>query len=409
LVRRGLLLLCFFALVVQARAQESAPYLVNAAFDLGWAYVGQAVTYTVTAYSDTARDVTFDMPAFEGFWQADARAFAGSATLEGKQYNTAVYQVRLYPQRAGRLQLGMARAEFEETVFSASAIRLSNTASIEVMELPHGPDGFSGMVGTVAADFKADPSVVGLGEPVAVVLILRGSANLAQLVQPELIAPDGWRVYREPGQATSEVDDNLLMQTRIVRWRAIPDRAGRAELRVPPVVIFDPADGYVTLEIPPAGLEVLPGPNGELSREAQTQMVESLLVPAAPQAAGGDVPAWAWLIAPLAAVGTIGTRAGLKRWRQLQAEERKRNALKRATARLRQAAKSGDGLPQIEAAVQGYFVDHGWTVSDAPEVIELLITVEGERYHPKGAERSAALAKQAGEMLRRIEANNDRP
>jgi hypothetical protein len=399
----------FVALTVQARAQESAPYLVDAAFDLGWAYVGQSVTYTVTAYSDTARDVTFDMPAFEGFWQADARAFAGSATVDGKQYNTAVYQVRLYPQRAGRLELGAARAEFEETVFSATAIRLSNTASIEVMELPQGPGGFSGMVGTVAAEFTAEPSVVRLGEPVSVELVLRGSANLAQLVQPELITADGWRVYSEPGQATSEVDDNLLMQTRIVRWRAIPDRAGRAELSVPPLVIFDLADGYITLEITPVGLEVLPGPNGELSREAQMQIVESLLVPASPQAAGGGVPAWAWLIAPLAAVGVIGGQAGLNRWRQFRAEERKRNALRRATARLRQAARSSNSLTQIEAAVREYFADRGYSVIVLPEAIELLITVEGERYHPHGAERSAALAKQAAELLRRIETNNDRP
>ena len=168
LVRRALLLFLFSVLVLQAGAQEAAPYLADASFDSEWAYIGQAVTYTVTAYSDTARDVTFRMPVFEGFWQADVRVFAGSATLDGKQYNTAVYQVRLYPQQVGRLELGAAQVEFEETVFSAGAIRLSSAASIEVMELPPEPDGFSGMVGAVAAEFSADLSVVRLGEPVTV-------------------------------------------------------------------------------------------------------------------------------------------------------------------------------------------------------------------------------------------------
>lgn len=409
MVKVALLLVLLVVLALPVHSQAEPPYLLEAAFDLGWAYSGQAVTYTVTAYSDTARDVIFDMPAFEGFWQADARAFAGSATRDGKQYNTAVYQVRLYPQRAGRLELGAARAEFEETVFSASAIRLSNSASIEVMELPPEPDGFSGMVGAVEAEFTAEPSVVGLGEPVAVELILRGSANLAQLVQPELIAAAGWRVYEEPGQITSELDDSLLTQTRIVRWRAIPDRAGRADLSVLPLEIFDPADGYITLEMTPIALEVLPGPNGELSREAQTQIVESLLVPAAVQGATDGVPAWAWLIAPLVSVGAIGARAGFQRWRQLKADQRKRNAVKRATSRLRQAAKSADGLPQIEAAVRDYFADHRWLVTEVPEAVALLIAVEGERYHPQGAERSAALAKQAAELLRRIEASDGRP
>ena len=204
MVRRALLVAIFAVLTLQGRAQEAAPYLVEAAFDSDWAYQGQAVTYTVTAYSDTARDVIFDMPAFEGFWQADARAFGGSATVGGKQYNTAIYQVRLYPQQPGKLELAEARAEFEETVFSAGAIRLSNQAVLEVMELPPGPDEFSGLVGVVAAEFSAQPPVVGLGEPVAVTLTLRGSANLAQWVRPELLAPEGWRIYDQPGQAVPE-------------------------------------------------------------------------------------------------------------------------------------------------------------------------------------------------------------
>lgn len=408
-MRQTLLLLLLAVLVSQARAQEAPPYLAEAAFDSEWVYIGQAVTYTVTAYSDTARDVTFKMPVFEGFWQADGRAFEGSATLDGKQYNTAVYQVRLYPQQIGRLAVGAAKVEFEETVFSAGTFELSNPASIEVMELPSEPDGFSGMVGVVAAEFSADLSVAGLGEPVTIALTLRGSANLAQLDRPGLIAPDGWRIYDEPGLATSEIDDNLLVQTRIMRWRAIPDRAGRAQLGVPPVIFFDPADGYVTLDIPSVGLEVLPGPNGELSREAQTQISESLFVPAPPQGAAGAVPAWAWFLAPLILAGVIAGQAGLQRWRQMRAEGRKRNALKRASARLRQAARNADGLSQIEAAVRDYFMDHGWAIADTPEVRGLLIAVEGERYHPQGAERSAVLAKKAGEMLRRIEAKNERP
>jgi hypothetical protein len=148
----------------------------------------------------------------------------------------------------------------------------------------------------------------------------------------------------------------------------------------------------------------LPGPNGELSREAQTQIIETLLVPAAPQEAPGRAPVWGWLIAPLGAVGAIGARAGLWHWRQMQAEARKRNALRRATARLRTAAKNGQGLVQIEAAVRDYFADHEWSLAEAPEVLNLLILIEGEQYHPKGAARSAALAKQSAELLRQIEA-----
>lgn len=407
MVRRVLLVIVFAALTLHGQAQEAAPFLVEAAFDVGWAYPGQAVTYTVTAYSDTARDVTFDMPPFDGFWQSDTRIFGGSATLNGKQYNTVVYQIILYPQQAGTLQLAEARAEFEETVFSAGAVRLSNQAVLEVMALPDVPDEFSGLVGVVAADFSANPAVVSLGQPVSVTLTLRGSANLAQLVRPDLSVPEGWRVYDEPGQATSIIDDNLLMQTRIVRWQAIPDRAGRAELNVPALTYFDPVNGYGTRQIAALEIEVLPGPNGELSREAQTGMIGSLLVLASPQDSPQGAPVWVWLIAPAGAVAVIAARAGLHRWRQAQAEARKRNALRRANARLREATKNEQGLDLIIAAVRDYFTDHGWALAGETEVVELLIIVEGEQYHPKGAARSAMLAKRAAELLRQIEASRN--
>lgn len=403
-MRLAVLAVLFALLVSPLAAQSGAPFLVEAAFDAVWAYPGQGVLYTVTAYSDTARDVSFTMPTFEGFWQSGARAFTGgSATIDGKQYSVSVYQVSLYPQRTGLLTVPPARVNFAETVFSAGATRTSNEAVLDVLPLPPAPDGFSGLVGAVGVHFSAEPAVVGLGEPVDMTLRLQGAANLAQYDTPAPIMPDGWRLYTAPRSTDAEFDGNVLTQARIVRWRAVPDRAGHATLALPPLVIFTLANGYETIDIAPIDIEVLPGPNGERSREALTATVASLLVPPSPQTAADDVPFALWLAAPGAALLAVAGRAGLRRWRILRAEARKQNAFKTAAARLRAANRTDGDLGAIEAAIHGYFADRQRDSAAYEEIDALLVEVESQRYNPDGARHAQALARRAAEVLKRIE------
>lgn len=400
-MRRFLVLLLF--VVAPAAAQSPPPFRVDAAFDVVWAYPGQAVSYTVTAYSDTERDVEFNLPTFEGFWQTGGRGFSGSATIDGKQYNTSIYQVTLYPHRIGRLEVPGAKVDFAETVFSEGASRLSASASIDVLELPAAPDGFSGLVGAVGAQFTAEPAVVLIGEPIQVTLRLQGAANLAQFPPVDLEVPDGWRLYHAPQLTESVFDGNALTQTRVIRWRAIADRAGRASLSVPPITYFTTANGYNTLEIPPLDLEALPGPNGELSREEITRVAPSLLKAVGPLAAAGAVPNLVWGVAPILAIAVFTWREAIRRWRQFQIAARKRNALRRATSRLRVVARSNGKLVEIESAIIDYFSDHQWEKGEYSEVDELLIAVEDARYAPNGTSQAESLAKRAAELMRRIE------
>lgn len=399
---KRLLALVLF-IVAPVAAQSEPPFRVDASFDVVWAYPGQAVSYTVTAYSDTEREVGFNLPTFEGFWQAGGRGFSGSATIEGKQYNTSIYQVTLYPHSIGRLEVPAARVDFAETVFSEGASRLSASTSIDVLELPAAPADFSGLVGAVGAQFSAEPAVVSIGEPIQVTLRLQGAANLAQLPPVDVQVPDGWRLYHEPQTAESVFDGNALTQTRVIRWRAVADRAGRASLGVLPITFFTLANGYQTLEIPLIDFEVLPGANGELSREEITRVAPSLLQTAGSQLGAGSVPGLVWGVAPILAVAVFAGREASRRWQQFQAAARKRNALRRATSRLRMVARSNGDVADIETAILNYFSDHKWDRRAFTEAGELLGLVEDARYAPNGALQAESLAKRAAELLRRIE------
>lgn len=404
---KRLLVTLLALLCIPSETQSPPPFRVDAVFDVVWAYPGQAVTYTVTAYSDTVRDVEFGLPAFEGFWQAGSRGFSGSATIDGKQYNTAIYQVSLFPQTVGRIELSATRVDFAETIFSEGASRLSNSTVLDVIELPPAPPEFSGLVGAVGALFTAEPAVVRIGEPIEVAFRLQGAANLAQLPPIELHLPDGWRIYPETTSAETDFDESILTQTRVLRWRAVPDRAGRAVLSVSPLGYFTLIDGFETLVIPEIAFEVLPGLNGEVSRESLTSALPSLSVLAPPQAGLGGVPGVLWGVAPAVAACAFAARIALRKARKVQAASRKRTALRRATARLRQIARSGKDVTLIDDAVRDYFTDHQWSVQTEPEAAEFLISVEDAHYNPAGNELVEGLSRRAAEMLRRLE--NGRP
>lgn len=398
--------LILLAVLLPAGAQEVTvmpPLIVEARLDMAYAYQGQMVVYTLTAYSDTERESESIMPPFEGFWQAERRVLSGSATLNGKQYSTRIYQVYLYPQAVGPLEIPPARVEFTGTVFVDGASLTSNSVVLDVIPLPWRGEPFSGLVGGVSARFQATPMVLQIGQPIDVELHLQGVANLMQFSAPELILPDGWRAYPEPRENHATVDGGVMVQTRVLRWRAIPDRAGRASLTIPAITYFLPSDGYLTLDVPAIEFEILPAADGALSREVLVRDTESRLQSASAQQAIEAVPVGLWLIAPTVFGLICGAAVLIKQARIRRAAVRRETAFARAVARLRTAAAMDDGLALVESAVTDYFRDYGVPLSRFPELTPVMIEVEAAQYYPDGAVMSPQLARQAAELLHQIE------
>lgn len=356
--------------------------------------VGQQVSYIVTAYSDTVREVVLTPPVFEGLYQGDIRSVASSAAVDGKQYNVVTFAVTLYPWRDGTMTVPPAEVTFEGTVLADAEVRESNPVSVEVLVLPES-EGFSGLVGRHDVAFEVTPTEAALGQPLTAVYRVRGTGYVDGLPAPVLELPDEWRAYLDPVQTLSAFEGATVVSEKTFRWRIIPDRAGALTVGIEPLTVYDlPTRAFAVLEVESIPVQIVPGPNGETVRASVQAALDNagigLPVPAAIVTVA-DVPGWVWLAAPLwmglAAAGGWSLRKG----RAVAREQRRRTAFDKAQRALERVKnKTGEwALRDIERAAENYLSDKGVPMSDGLRAA--LLAVESARYAPQ-VEGVAALA-----------------
>lgn len=118
--------------------------------------------------------------------------------------------------------------------------------ALRVLPLPEEgrPAGFTGAVGSFTVEADANPRDVAVGEPVRLVLRIRGDGDLAGFETPRLADLAGLEGFHVLGAL-----DDRDARTRTIAWDLAPVRDGALE--VPPIAfpVFDPE--------PPAGYRVL--------------------------------------------------------------------------------------------------------------------------------------------------------
>lgn len=377
------LALLTLSVIAQPAANDS--FFVTAEVLPSSVLVGQQLSYVVTVYSDTLRDVTLKPPTFAGLYQGEIRNIGSSATVNGKQYNVVTFAITIYPSKSGDITIPPAEVLFEGTVLDAPKTLETSPVTLTVTS-PPPTDGFSGLVGRHTATFTLDVTSVELGQPITAEYRVSGTGYVAGLPTPALVLPEGWRAYLDPSQVVNSSDGTVTTTEKVFRWRILPDRAGVLSLGVAPLTVYDLITAsYLPLTTDPIEVQVLAGENGETVRPSAIAALENsnLGLPAATDRAIAPPPNTSWIFAPIGAVVAMTLQAILRRVRAGQRELRRKNALNLAKTRLSKAAKlTGDAtLKAIENATAGYLRDKEMVETHA--IREALILVESARYAPQ--------------------------
>ncbi|MBK9122874.1 MAG: BatD family protein [Chloroflexi bacterium] len=364
-------------------AAQDEPVFVTAELDRARVFVGEQLIYTVTAYTDAEREIVFYPPDFEGFWHGEMRdPFSGAATLNGKQYNAAIFQISLYPLRDGTLSIGRPRAQFIDTGTEESVIVSGEPLTVEAVPVPPAPDGFAGLVGAVIPQLTVEPTTIRLGEAVRISLRLSGSANLAANPAPELVLPQAWRLYDDVTQTEASFGGALATQEITLRWMAVPDEAGTVQVGVAPFKVFDPRTGFVDVTVPAVRVDVLPAADGSIRRDT-TAIVPSDALPLVDDVGGVPAPAWLlWVFGPVLAVAALmlpTARSEFEAWRR---KRRARQAFVRFQTGLRRASDAYR-IAALGDLVRRYLADVGMRdVSTNSAAASVLTELEGLAYAP---------------------------
>ncbi len=221
----------------------------------------------------------FTPPTVEGFWREDL----GPQRNFNDRIGGELYQVReiawaLFPTAAGERVIDPGRVVchvsrhtrgrrgvfddfFSRGMFDYQQVPLTTEAlPITVKPLPeeNRPDGFTGSVGAYSIEAHFDAPEGRQGEPLALIVTVRGAGHIQTIGEPDWPPWDGLRVY-DSGEATSvNKQGDRVAGEKTFTQILIPTRSGRIALSPIDFTFFDPrTERYRTVSTGPLQLEVL--------------------------------------------------------------------------------------------------------------------------------------------------------
>ncbi len=204
----------------------------------------------------------------------------GKGILDGKQYVTLDFSIALIPTEPGTFVIPefivacesgsgiRTRRDFFDDFFSDSYsgrwkgslkkyVVPSNRLSLQVKELPEEgmPEGFSGQVGEIRIEAKADPVEVSVGDPITLMISLQGPDFLGRVELPPLSSQKGiledFKIPDERADGKIEGRKKVFTQTLRARHDGVTG--------IPPIriVYFDTKkEKYMIAESDPIPLDV---------------------------------------------------------------------------------------------------------------------------------------------------------
>ena len=160
---------------------------------------------------------------------------------------------------------------------------------------------------------RVEPTELRLGEAATLTVTLAGRGNVQGVGEPRVPPPPGFKIFPPQQQGEENVVGTSVQGTRIWSWLIVPERTGRAALRLPEIPYFDPQSGtYKVASAPPVEITTLPPANaaGKTADTGDTEILRSIRN----AAAGPDRAAFSWpRMAPWLIALPLSTRAALRR------------------------------------------------------------------------------------------------
>ena len=208
-------------------------------------YVGQQVTYQIGVF--LSRETSERLRRNPEFVPPDVRSMLAydlpstprplRREVDGRVYDVHVFQRALFPLTPGTHELAPARLTYSlplsNTFFSREETHSARTGSVTVTaEAPPEagrPVGFDGAVGRITLSARVDTPTSRVGDPVTLVVSVRGVGNVSLFPRPRLALPWGDAVN---GAERVAIDSGtvLIQGRKEFEWVVTPRREGTLEV-----------------------------------------------------------------------------------------------------------------------------------------------------------------------------------
>ncbi|MDR2843298.1 MAG: BatD family protein, partial [Candidatus Symbiothrix sp.] len=249
---------------------------------------GFLVSFKLYTTVDVTGFENLKFPEFEGFVAQEIELPENKQlqleNYQGRNYRSVVLkQSILYPQRAGKINIGQGKYEavvrevaqqqrsrsFFDDFFAPAYTNVKKTltsqaVSIDVKPLPgNQPAAFSGAVGDYKLSSTISATSLKANEPVTIKLTLSGTGNIKMLKNPEIVFPNDFEIYDPKIDVNTKVSANGVSGTKTIEYYAVPRYAGNFTIPSIQFSYFDLNSGsYKTLSTNTYQLQVAPGEGG---------------------------------------------------------------------------------------------------------------------------------------------------
>lgn len=263
--------------VVQLTPQsgQEKPYILQTVIDPKVVYQGQKVTLLLQFCSkDTFDQLQIgqsDMPFIHRGY-VSPRSIRKTITIDGQQYQCDQWEMELYPEKTGRVQIPSFQASFIPAVrhqhgfggfmnfgflgMNMAMTLQSNPRSLEVMELPINKQysdvkaiGVFDYISFEMSDLKGT-----VGQGLVAKMIIKGDGNLEVVPALQLEMPEGLHYY-EGSSSLQRFDDGKSQKT--FEWIVQSDRPGSFVIPCQKFMYFNPIHKeYASIQSKSISLEI---------------------------------------------------------------------------------------------------------------------------------------------------------
>lgn len=423
------------AIVTQGRVDPRREVNFSALVLPATVYVGQQVTYQIGVFLSEEvsrrlrRNPEFVPPDVRSMLAYDLPSPARPLRREegGRAYDVHVFQRALFPLTAGTHTLAPARLTYSlplsNTFFSREETHSARTSPVSVVakEPPVAgrPAGYGGAVGQIAVSARVDTPSSRVGDPVTLVVSVRGTGNVSLFPRPRVALPWGDAVS---GAERVIIDSGttLVRGRKDFEWVVTPRQEGMLEI---PAVRYPYWNPYTeTYEVAVTNALPLQVGGGALAERVDVAVDTVPRLPLRARYRGAlapprsTSPAWWALLAivPLPALA-FGAR-----------QRPRRPGAQPPDAALQQLAAARDARPaEVRRAFSGAVMRRtgsgarvmadarrllralrhaGVTAETAQRVVHILGEMDRATYGGHGTPAAPDLARRAGEIFAAVDA-----
>ena len=292
------------------------------------AYVGEAVPAQIRLGFDRRLPQKHEDPEIsgQGFTaQKVQKSGDNLETINGRPYEVVTYKTAITAARAGKIEIGPAKARaviavprvrsrprsrspfdlfdlddpFSDPFFSNPFAGFGERREVEiksdpvVLEVkplpPNAPPSFSGAIGNFTMATDAKPKSVQVGDPITVTTTISGRGNFDRVNAPVIEDERGWHKY-PPSSKFNQDDEVGISGTKTFEMVLSPNEK-KQTLPVLAFSYFDPAkEQYTTLRSEPMAITVQGGPVGPNVAAQPPSSPPAGISPARPQVSTATKP-----------------------------------------------------------------------------------------------------------------------